>query len=296
VRRFSADYLERTREGMWADTRDPLSPLALASRERVLDVGAGTGEFTTVLAEEAPSDATVVACDADPTLLSVAREAGHPVVVGDATRLPVADGAVDLVACQALLVNLPDPATAVRAFAAASSEVVGAVEPDNGDVAVSSTVDAETEVAERARRAYRRGVRTDVAPGERVPALFREAGLVDVRTRRYHHEKRIAPPYDEADLEAATRKASGAALTRHETELRRVLSDAAYDSLRRDWREMGRAVIDQMRDRTYERVEVVPFDVTVGRVPEPTGDGPEPGPNPDPESGTASEGGGPAGR
>jgi SAM-dependent methyltransferase len=253
---------------MWADSRAALADLELATRERVLDVGAGTGEFTAVLAEETPSDATVLACDADPRLLAVARDAGHSVVVGDATRLPVADGAVDLVACQALLVNLPDPAAAVRAFRRCSSALVAAVEPDNGDVAVSSTVDAESTLSARARRAYRAGVDTDVALGGRVRALFREAGLVDVRTRRYHHEKRVAPPYDDADLEAATRKASASALAGHETELRRALSDAEYDSLRREWRAMGREVVAQMRAREYERVEVVPFDVTVGRVPD----------------------------
>jgi hypothetical protein len=40
----------------------------------------------------------------------------------------------------------------------------------------------------------------------------------------------------------------------------------AYDDLRRRWREMGREVVDAIGDGEYERVERVPFDVTVGRV------------------------------
>lgn len=265
MRRFSADYLERTREGMW-DDRTALADLSLSDRRRVLDVGAGTGELTRVLAQEVPDDATVVALDADPSLLSVARDAGLSTVLGDATRLSVRDGAFDLVVCQALLVNLPDPVAAVREFRRASSGLVAAIEPHNGDVAVASTVDAEPSVESRAREAYLEGVRTDVAPGDRVPALFREAGLTDVRTSRYRHEKRIEPPYGEAALRAGARKATGEALTDHADELGRALSDDEYDALRRDWRAMGREVVAQMRDRTYERVELVPFDVSVGRA------------------------------
>jgi SAM-dependent methyltransferase len=266
VRRFSPEYLRRTRNGLWED-RTALAPLDLPERDRVLDVGAGTGELTRVLAEEAPPGATVAALDADAELLDVVDdETGLPALRGDATRLPVADGAFDLVVCQALLVNLPAPGRAVRAFARASSDLVAAVEPDNAAVGVDSTVAAEVELERRARRAYLDGVDTDVAPGERVADLFREAGLSDVRTRRHHHEKRVEPPYDDGDVRAAARKASGDGLAAHEAELRRALADEAYDALRAEWREMGREVVDRMGSEEYRRVEVVPFDVTVGRV------------------------------
>jgi ubiquinone/menaquinone biosynthesis C-methylase UbiE len=263
VRRFSADYLARTREGMWADDRTALADLALSTRERVLDVGCGTGEFAAVLAEESPGE--VWGVDADPALLRVAADR-VPVVAGDATCLPFRTGSADLVACQALLVNLPAPGRAVDEFARVSTDRVAAVEPDNGAVAVSSTVEAEAPVLRRAREAFLAGVDTDVAPGDRVVDLFREAGLDDVTTRRYHHEKRVEPPYDDADLSAATRKATGEALRDHEAELRAALGDAGLDALREAWREMGRAVVDAMRAGEYRRVEVVPFDVTVGRV------------------------------
>lgn len=266
MRRFSEDYLERTRRGMWDDSRAALADLSLPDRERVLDAGAGTGEFTTVLAEEAPASARVVALDADPSLLSVARGDGYETVAGDATRLPMRADAFDLVACQALLANLPDPGAAVREFARVSSGLVAAVEPDNEAVAVSSSVAAEERLDRRAREAYLAGVATDVAPGDRVPALFCAAGLGDVTTRRYYHERRVAPPYAEAALRGATRKATGEGLAAHETELRRALSGDEYDRLRREWRAMGRTVAEQMRAREYERVEVVPFDVTVGRT------------------------------
>ena len=276
MRRFSADYLDRTRRGMW-ESREALSPLDLPGRTRILDAGCGTGALTRVLAEEAPQ-ATVVGVDADPGLLAVARDAepdpgerGSRIdyCAGDATRLPLPNGAVDLVVCQALLVNLPDPAAAVREFARVSAGLVAAVEPDNADVTVRSTVDSEAALEARVREAYIAGVRTDVAPGDRVGELFGEAGLSGVESRRYRHEKRVEPPYSETDLRDVARKASGAGLADHETELRRALDDGdgdGYDALRSEWREMGRAAARQAQNGEYERVETVPFDVTVGRV------------------------------
>ncbi|WP_424014397.1 class I SAM-dependent methyltransferase [Halorubrum xinjiangense] len=279
MRRFSAEYLEHTRRGMWEDGRDALADLELTSRERVLDVGCGTGELTRVLAAEAGKGAggtlaTVIGVDADPELLSVAREAEREAdagaridyLAGDATRLPAGDDAVDLAVCQALLINLPDPAAAVRELARVSSDLVAAVEPDNADVRVASTVDAEERLEREAREAYVDGVDTDVALGDRVREAFDAAGLVDVRTRRYVHEKRTEPPYAEAALRSAARKASGAGLADHREELVAATSERAYDDLRGRWREMGREAVDQMEAGEYERVEYVPFDVTVGRV------------------------------
>ena len=267
MRRFSAAYLERTREGMWADDRTALADLELTNRDRVLDVGCGTGELTRVLDAETPDDATVLGVDADTGLLEVACETSAlPYLAGDATRLPLPDDSVDLVVCQALLINLPDPGAAVREFARVSTDLVAAVEPNNADVTVTSTVDAEERLEREARAAYLAGVGTDVALGERVRGFFEETDLTDVRVSRYIHEKRIAPPYADASLAAAARKASGAGIVDHREELRAVMTDAAYDDLRRRWRSMGREVVDEMQAGEYERVERVPFDVTVGRI------------------------------
>lgn len=263
MREFSADYLRRTRDGMWK-SRDALTDLELDSRERVLDVGCGTGELARVLADETPGD--VVGTDADPRLLSVAREF-VPCVAGDANRLPFPDDSFDLVVCQALLINLPDPVRAVHEFVRVSSDLVAAIEPDNASVSVESTVPEEGPLSQKAREAYVAGTGTDISlGGEGTRKLFRTAGLDDPSTRTHHHAKTVEPPYSERDVEAAKRKATASALTDRRDTLVGPLSPDEYDDLRTDWREMGRSAIRQMRDESYRRAEVVPFYVTTGRV------------------------------
>ncbi|MEF8773564.1 MAG: class I SAM-dependent methyltransferase [Halobacteriales archaeon] len=271
MRRFSAEYLRRTRRGMWADSRAALGDLDLAGRKRVLDAGAGTGELTAVLHEE--TDAEVVAVDADPALLAETAP-DTPVVAGDATRLPFPVDAFDLVVCQALLINLPDPAAAVAEFARVSSDLVAAIEPDNGAVSITSTVDAEATVTARARKAFLAGVDTDpTLGGEGARELLAGAGLDVLGTRRYVHEHATEPPYAAADLAAARRKATGEALDRQRGALLAgPLDEASYDELRADWRAMGRRAVEQMQRGEYRRREHIPFYVTVGTVGE-TDDG-----------------------
>jgi SAM-dependent methyltransferase len=262
VRRFSADYLEETRRGLWAD-RSALAGLSLSDRECVLDAGCGAGSLTSVLREECP-DAAVVGLDADPELLA---RAGQPAVVGDATALPVRDDAADLVVCQALLINLPDPGAAIGEFVRVSSDRVAAVEPDNAAVTVESTVAEEAALAARARAAYRAGVPTDVSLGA-ASDRFAAAGLVDVFVERFEHTRTVAPPYGDAAVEAARRKVDATRIDDARETLRAGgLDPAAIADLEREWRAMGRDAVAQMDAGEYRREETVPFYVTVGRVP-----------------------------
>ena len=262
VRRFPADYLSRTRTGMWDDSREALSDLDLGDCERVLDVGCGTGELTRVLREESPG--TVVGLDADADLL---RSVPDPTVRGDVTRLPAAADTFDLVVCQALLINLPDPVAAVRELARVARERVAAIEPNNGAVTVESTVDSEPPLARRARQFFLDGVRTDVTLGADAGGAFERAGLDVVSTSRYDQHLTVEPPYDGAAVRDAREKATGEGLAAdRETILDGDTTPEQYDALRERWREMGRTVVDQMAEETYERRETVPFFVTVGTV------------------------------
>ncbi|MFC7211239.1 class I SAM-dependent methyltransferase [Natronoarchaeum sp. GCM10025321] len=267
MREFSESYLRDTRAGMWDDSRQALADLDLQDCDRILDVGCGTGELSRVLAEE--SGAEIVGLDADVSLLASAREHATP-VTGDATRLPFVDDAVDLVVCQALLINLPEPAVAVREFARVASERVAAVEPDNGAVTVESSVESEARLACRAREAYLDGVGTDVTlGGSGTSSLFEQEGLARVTTTRYDHERTVAAPYSQRDLDAAKRKATGDGLAADRAEmLAGGLTAESYERLRNSWRAMGRDVIEQMQAGEYSRREVVPFFVTSGRVSE----------------------------
>ena len=261
MREFTAEYLETTREGMWEESRDALAALELDRCERVLDVGAGTGKLTAVLREESPGE--VVALDADRRLLG---EILGPRVRGDATRLPFPDDSFDVVVCQALLVNLPDPAAAVQEFARVSRGRVAAIEPDNSAVSIESTVEAEAPLARRARESYLDGVETDASLGA-ARELFADVGLAGITVDGYEHERRIEPPYTETALTAAKRKASGEGLTSDRTTMLAGATTAEeFDELRQAWREMGRAVIEQMQTEDYRQREVVPFFVTVGSV------------------------------
>jgi hypothetical protein len=103
--------------------------------------------------------------------------------------------------------------------------------------------------------------------GARAREVFDEAGLDVVSTRRYDHERVVAPPYSESAVEAARRKVTGEGLADdRETILSGETSAGEYDDLRSAWRAMGRDVVDQMGEENYVRKETFPFFVTVGRV------------------------------
>ncbi|MFB6131872.1 MAG: class I SAM-dependent methyltransferase [Halanaeroarchaeum sp.] len=263
MRRFSAEYLRDTRRGLWEE-RGALSALSLEDRDRILDVGCGTGELTRVVREE--STAEVVGLDVDRTLLNRVDFA-DALVQGDALSLPFAEDSFDLVVGQALLINLPDPDAAIREFARVSSDLVAAIEPDNARTTVESSVPAEGRLAELARRRYIAGVDTDVTLGSSVADRFEAAGLDVVSTVRHPLRRTTAPSYTESDVESAKRKASGTRIEEQRATFRAGgLSDTDVDELRSAWREMGRTVVEQMAAGEYEREAEVPFFVTVGRV------------------------------
>ncbi len=267
VRSFSATYLQETRTGLWEGSRSALAGLQLPSRQSILEVGAGTGAFTRVLREETGAKTGVIAVDRDRTLLPAARQYGDP-VVGDATSLPFAADSVDLVVCQALLVNLRAPGQTLTDFMRVSSELVGAVEPDNEAVQIETTVNGEAKLATQARDAFLTGARTDPTLGRNLRELFAERGLTQIEQTRHEFTRTVEPPYSERALAAARRQATGTGLDAdRETLLAGPLSTAEYDQLRSAWRTVGRKVIDQMQAGTYRRTETVPLYVTVGTVP-----------------------------
>ena len=95
-----------------------------AQGERVLDVATGTGMVAEALVRR--YGCTVVALDQSPEMLAAAREriAGHPrlagaitPVLGEAERLPYADGEFDHLTFTYLLRYVDDPAATLRELA-----------------------------------------------------------------------------------------------------------------------------------------------------------------------------------
>lgn len=262
MRYFTPEYLRDTRRGLWED-RSALAPIVEGSPARILDVGAGTGEFTNVLREE--SKARVFVLDADASLLRAGEV--PDAIQGFATQLPVGADAVDVAACQALLVNVPDPEAVLGEFVRVASDRIAAVEPDNGGVTIESTVEAESTLARRARSAYMAGLETDTRIGRDLRGRFEAVGAGDISVTRVVHERRIEPPYDGNAVESARRKVTAKRLDDHrETMLAGGLSPEAFETLRDEWQAMGRSVVEQMRAETYSRRETVPFYVAVGHL------------------------------
>ena len=83
----------------------------------VVEVGAGEGRITERLRERFP-DATVVGLDLpDADLAAEWDTLDIPMFFGDATRLPFADGAVDLVVALEVLEHVPGPERALTELA-----------------------------------------------------------------------------------------------------------------------------------------------------------------------------------
>jgi len=100
---------------------DEMAARVMASLpRRVLEIAAGTGVVTRVLAEWLPKSTTIVATDLSDAMLQVAQTLGtaQPVTwrQADAMQLPFADGSFDAVVCQFGAMFFPDKA---RAFAEA---------------------------------------------------------------------------------------------------------------------------------------------------------------------------------
>ncbi|HKN91985.1 MAG TPA: methyltransferase domain-containing protein [Acidimicrobiia bacterium] len=92
--------------------------LAAVPGERILDVGCGPGFYARELVEEIGPTGAIVAVDASPDMLALARRRceGHTNVTfreGDAAALPVDDEAFHAALCVQVMEYVPDPGAAL---------------------------------------------------------------------------------------------------------------------------------------------------------------------------------------
>ena len=95
---------------------DAVAALGLEPGDAALDVGCGTGRALPHLRAAVGAAGTVAGIDLTPAMVEIAARRG-PAVVGDARRLPVADGVADAVLAAGLINHLPDPDAGLRELA-----------------------------------------------------------------------------------------------------------------------------------------------------------------------------------
>ena len=107
-----------------------LDALELDEEELVLDVGAGTGQFTRLMAQQLPHTSSIIAVEQNPDQVQAAlqladSDSHHGVIdfrIGDAAQLPLEShelGQIDLAHCRFLLEHVSRPLPVVRAMVAA---------------------------------------------------------------------------------------------------------------------------------------------------------------------------------
>ncbi|MEU6761810.1 class I SAM-dependent methyltransferase [Streptomyces sp. NPDC046853] len=98
--------------------RAAASELGLRPGGRVLDAGCGTGRALPALREVVGPQGAVLGIDLTPAMLEAATRAGRDregqLLLGDVTRLPLRDGALDAVFGAGLISHLPDPGANLR--------------------------------------------------------------------------------------------------------------------------------------------------------------------------------------
>ncbi|MGH2586128.1 MAG: class I SAM-dependent methyltransferase, partial [Dehalococcoidia bacterium] len=104
---------------------DIADALLLHPGARVLDVAAGTGAITEILARRAGPDGLIIAVDIASGMLCIARDRLASVLpqvrclLSSAESLAVCDGAVDAVACAFGIQHMAQPDVALRSMRAA---------------------------------------------------------------------------------------------------------------------------------------------------------------------------------
>jgi len=199
---FRVNYLRRSRElyRRYLESKHWVRQLYssffnIRPGQQIVDVGCGTGDFTRYLAEISDRKARVLGIDSNEKSVRAAiadsNKAGLSRVtsykVGDVYELPLKDGYADLACCRTLLMHLSDPLRAVKEMARIVRNGGSVVAVEGGKmVSFYDPNDEEySKLAERAHSAWVDGIKKlegkEFKIGEKLPSIFRLAGLSDIR-------------------------------------------------------------------------------------------------------------------
>jgi ubiquinone/menaquinone biosynthesis C-methylase UbiE len=212
------------RHFMWNDDYIELLSLKLGLQnvKKLVDIGSGLGGLPGLFGLYMKPGSTVYGYDLDPEAVRLSREfaAAHPYSVkfqfevADAHALPLADGEADLVICQHVLAHVRDPQRVLAEMTRITRPggKVVAFEPNslaqslvNDSVADDYTLEERLRVV-RYQYYYEAGKRArgdgDDSIGDRLPAMFRGAGLTKIEVRLSDKSAALIPPYDTPEKRA----------------------------------------------------------------------------------------------
>jgi ubiquinone/menaquinone biosynthesis C-methylase UbiE len=169
-----------------------LGLLGVADGDRVLDVGCGSGVVTRAIARRVGARGLAVGLDPSPALLAVARQLARDAGLGDriefregsALRLPFPDGSFDVVMCVTVLSHVPDGESALP-------ELVRVLRPGGRlgvfdmDTDMTTYTHPDRALTRRIVAAASDATAVDGWLVRRMPWLFEQAGLTDVRARGF---------------------------------------------------------------------------------------------------------------
>jgi ubiquinone/menaquinone biosynthesis C-methylase UbiE len=169
-----------------------LDLLDLQPGERVIDVGAGSGVVTRDIARRVGPGGHVLAVDSNLRLMELGRRLAEEQGVGDliewregdARRLPVEDGAFDVVVCATVLAHIPDSEPVV-------AELMRVLRP-GGRIGIFE-IDPESFMIGHPDRVMTRRIlaaATDYGfanalVSRRLPGLMKAAGVANLQTRAF---------------------------------------------------------------------------------------------------------------
>jgi ubiquinone/menaquinone biosynthesis C-methylase UbiE len=181
--------LQRQADELAPDSAALLDRVGLRPGQSAIDLGCGPRGILDLLAGRTSPGGRVVGLDANPAHTVMAAKfvsdrglGGVQIVTADARRTGLRSGSFDLVHARTLLVNVPEPAVVVTEMMrlAKPGGRVAATEPDTEHALCYPPHPAFDRMCEIFHAAFTRHG-ADFTIGRRVPELFRQAGLTDVR-------------------------------------------------------------------------------------------------------------------